>query len=339
MRRKVMHILAIIALLSVFTAGCEYKTNPSSAILHHLVDSNNLRITTEYLVNTIGIRVAGSKEESETLDYLVARLEEMGFSEEDSTLYRTDFYSVSNLHSENVVAICNKGKSDEILVILAHVDSVETSPGAKDNAAAVAATLEMARILSTSAEHIDYEVRMIFAGAEETGYYGSTAYVKSLSETERRNHLGAFSMDIAVGSYDEGSVFNCNTLGGRSNGEYVRGNWLVPVDNLVSISVIAALQEIMGYTDEDNGVLYSSPYNNGYSDHVSFHNAQIDSANIGWRRLRDGAPTMPQEYHRMTDTTENLDFETTKLTAQCILRAIELLSENKSYVLANYLLN
>ncbi|MFQ5673972.1 MAG: M28 family peptidase [Nitrospinales bacterium] len=71
-------------------------------------------------------------------------------------------------------------KADEIFVLGAHYDTVEGSPGADDNAAAVAALLEIARYL----EPVPLNASLMFAGftLEEHGFVGSNLFVEQLRQ-------------------------------------------------------------------------------------------------------------------------------------------------------------
>lgn len=95
--------------------------------------------------------------------------------------------------SENVIAT-RPGRGAEILVVGAHLDSVDGSPGANDNASGSAVVLELARALAgvpTSAE-----LRFILFGAEENGLIGSRAYVQRLSDAERGRMVGMINLDM-----------------------------------------------------------------------------------------------------------------------------------------------
>jgi Zn-dependent M28 family amino/carboxypeptidase len=97
------------------------------------------------------------------------------------------------IESENVIAT-RPGRGAEILVVGAHLDSVEGSPGANDNASGSAVVLELARALAgvpTSAE-----LRFILFGAEENGLIGSRAYVQRLSDAERSRIVGMINLDM-----------------------------------------------------------------------------------------------------------------------------------------------
>jgi len=83
--------------------------------------------------------------------------------------------------------------TDEIFVLGAHYDTVEGSPGADDNAAAVAALLEIARCL----ESVPLTVSLMFAGftLEEYGFVGSNRFVEQL----RQNNIpvrGMISLEM-----------------------------------------------------------------------------------------------------------------------------------------------
>lgn len=75
--------------------------------------------------------------------------------------------------SWNVVASLVGSRAGRVL-LGAHVDSVEASPGANDNASGVAASLEAARLLR--ARPPGWTVEVVAFGAEEGGLFGSRAY-------------------------------------------------------------------------------------------------------------------------------------------------------------------
>jgi acetylornithine deacetylase/succinyl-diaminopimelate desuccinylase-like protein len=82
------------------------------------------------------------------------------------------------------------GEGPRTLVLIAHHDAVPGSPGANDNAAAVA-------ILLTLLERLPrlpgLRVRLLFTAAEELGYLGARAYVR---ETPLRDVAGVLSLEL-----------------------------------------------------------------------------------------------------------------------------------------------
>ena len=63
----------------------------------------------------------------------------------------------------------------------------------------------------------------------------------------------------------------------------------------------------------------------GQSDHVRFHEAELEAVNLCMRRLEDGLPCLPESYHQPWDLPEELDYGMAAQLGACILDAIELL--------------
>ena len=307
-------------LLTVFLAAC--GTQPTG--LAAQVEVQRLEADTRYLTETFGPRPAGSESERAAADWLAERLRELGFSEENDTLQWQDV-DVNGAVSRNLTAVCNPELTGQFLVIVAHYDTVPDAPGARDNGGSVAAALEAARILGPLCEAMPMQVRILFAGAEETGFHGSAAWVQALTEEEKTLCAGAFNMDISVSS-DPQAIFVVRTLGGRTENGYVQGDVIEPAHNAVSRAAEQAYQTLYGVTDRDNGTEYRAPRHYGESDQVSFNAAGIDAANLCWRRPDGDFDLLPEEYHRPTDTAENLDFATLEATARCLMLGLELLA-------------
>ena len=204
MKRLLFHMLALCLLL----AGCAPSKSP------HGLDAARIQADTEYLCREIGDRPTGTEKESAACDWLEKQLTEMGFSSQTGSLARVPFPGLFELTSENLIATCNPGAEGPILCVMAHYDSVEGSPGARDNASSVAVLLELARYLGPAREDLQGEIRLLFLGSEENGYHGASAYVKGLSEAERKRHLAVFNMENSAASPGEGAILTCGTLGG-----------------------------------------------------------------------------------------------------------------------------
>ena len=88
--------------------------------------------------------------------------------------------------SSNVIADTKLGREDNVVLLGAHLDSVEDGPGINDNATGAAALLAIAgKINELGREGVRNRVRFAFWGAEEEGLRGSSHYVESLSDEER----------------------------------------------------------------------------------------------------------------------------------------------------------
>jgi aminopeptidase Y len=84
--------------------------------------------------------------------------------------------------SYNVIAETPQGDPNNVIMVGAHLDSVNAGPGIQDNGSGSAAILEtavqMAKVKPRN------KVRFAWWGAEESGLVGSTYYVNSLSQEE-----------------------------------------------------------------------------------------------------------------------------------------------------------
>ncbi|WP_443035121.1 M28 family peptidase [Streptomyces sp. BE20] len=84
----------------------------------------------------------------------------------------------------NVFAETRGGDEDNTVVVGSHLDSVATGPGINDNGSGSAGILEVAKNLGT--RPVKNKVKFAWWSAEEFGLKGSEAYVKSLSEAEKK---------------------------------------------------------------------------------------------------------------------------------------------------------
>ncbi|MFF5790792.1 M20/M25/M40 family metallo-hydrolase [Paeniglutamicibacter sp. NPDC012692] len=89
--------------------------------------------------------------------------------------------------------------SGGVLVLGAHLDSVEEGPGLNDNGSGVAAVLEVALRLAEEGAVSRERIRFAFWGGEEDGMHGSEYYVEQLSREEAAAHVAYLNVDV-VGS-------------------------------------------------------------------------------------------------------------------------------------------
>jgi hypothetical protein len=95
------------------------------------------------------------------------------------------------LETSNVLADL-PGKTPDVVVVGAHLDSVNAGPGINDNGSGSAAILEIARQMRKVNKNPENTLRFAWWSAEESGLVGSTRYVASLSSAE----LGAIKMNL-----------------------------------------------------------------------------------------------------------------------------------------------
>jgi Zn-dependent M28 family amino/carboxypeptidase len=107
----------------------------------------------------------------------------------------------------NVLAETKTGRADNVVMMGAHLDSVNRGPGINDNGSGSAAILETAVQLA-KVNKLNNKVRFAWWGAEELGLLGSTHYVASLAQSERDKIATYLNFDMVgspnyiIGVYD-----------------------------------------------------------------------------------------------------------------------------------------
>lgn len=85
--------------------------------------------------------------------------------------------------TSNVIAETTWGDPNNVVMVGAHLDSVNAGPGIQDNGSGSAAIMEVAQNMAKS--NGVNKVRFALWGAEESGLVGSTYYVTNLSQQEQ----------------------------------------------------------------------------------------------------------------------------------------------------------
>jgi aminopeptidase S len=128
-----------------------------------------------------------------SVDYVAAVLRGAGF-QVSTPEYRVDSEG-GQINSRNVIAQTRTGDADQVVMVGAHLDSVQAGPGINDNGTGVAALLEIATKLGGSPA-VHNAVRLGFWGSEEDDMQGSTDYVKSLSGVDRARVAMYVNLDM-----------------------------------------------------------------------------------------------------------------------------------------------
>ena len=182
------------------------------------------------------------------------------------------------------------GSENGIVIVCAHYDSVEISPGVDDDGSGVATVLSAAKIMS------EYEfnctVKFVFFSGEEQGLYGSQAYAKKVYE-QNENLIGLINLD---------GVGYAKT---RSDGFFIReladddSSWIVDVSKKISQTYFNQIQlNIVHLPDEP------------ISDHASFRK-------YGYHTCYFFENTTNPFYHTSDDTLANVNIS--YLTKVCKL--------------------
>jgi Zn-dependent M28 family amino/carboxypeptidase len=187
------------------------------------------------------------------------------------------------------------------LILAAHYDTVEGSPGADDNASAVAVLLETARRLRDTDR--SREVQCVGFCLEEEGLLGSRAYAAELTSAGRAI-AGAIVLEcVGYASEQDGSQA---FPPGTPVAVPTVGNFLAIVGNDASASLAASVARAAGphvpvvpLVIPGNGERLPDTRR---SDHAAFWDRDFPAV-----MLTDTANFRNPNYHRPTDTLDTLN--------------------------------
>jgi len=200
MDRKKWFILALILLVILIwlvspTIG---NVNEPFWIFPHfslLFDSDKALQITQEFVTRFPRRVLGTFESRQSAEFLMERLESLGYKTGDS-----QFDALIAGHREvgrNVLA-SRPGQVPETLAVIAHYDTApSTIQGAADDGSGIGVLLELARVLSESAPHRG----LLFVASDGEGWGMLGALDLARHYPGRRNIAAVVSLDsVCAGS-------------------------------------------------------------------------------------------------------------------------------------------
>jgi hypothetical protein len=196
------------------------------------------------------------------------------------------FTEESQASNFNIVGeIPGTDKRDELVVIGAHFDSWHGATGATDNAAGVAAMMEVLRIVKTVGLAPRRTIRIGLWGNEEGGFVGSASYAAT--------YLG--TRDAPKPEHAKTSVyFNLDNGTGPIRGIWTQGN-----------ANARAVFETWTRPVADLGVNLVSPRPVGQTDHVSFDRVGVP----GFQFVQERYEYNSRTHHSNMDVYDRLQAE------------------------------
>lgn len=207
----------------------------------------------------------------------------------------------------------------------AHLDARDESPGADDNASAVAALLEIARLLPARWPAAPlFDLELVAFDLEEYGMLGGAERAREC-RTESIDLRGMVALEMLGYAVD---TPQSQALPRSLAGKYPSvGNWIAVIGNQISERLIARFREgltcVPGLPVEtlevpENGNLLQATR---LSDHSPFWDAGYPALMI-----TDTAFLRNPHYHMPTDTIDTLNFEfLTRVTQGCLEAVIRIL--------------
>lgn len=228
------------------------------------------------------------------------------------------------LEGANLVATPKARLQGRRIVVAAHLDTVPDSPGADDNASAVAALLELARVVDPG--ELEQTPVLAILDMEEIGFFGARAFVQS---EQPHPIAGAFVLESVGYSTTEPRSQGVPSGVGLLYRDQIRqlrrrelrGDWTLVVYRAAFHHLAQAVAEPLAQIAGRDHVLTIRepldlpllgpilarlvPWTREFarSDHVEFWRAGIPAVQI-----TDTANFRNPNYHQPTDTPETLDY-------------------------------
>jgi carboxypeptidase Q len=191
-------------------------------------------------------------------------------------------------------------KTDEVVMLGAHLDSWHSATGATDNAIGCAMMMEAIRLLKSAGVRPRRTIRVALWSGEEEGLLGSQAYIKEHFGSFEHPKPDFFKLDCYI---------NIDTGTGRARGMWVFG----------PSGAAATLREAIGpfaYLGVDGVGSYNSRELSG-SDHTSFNYAGLTSVRVVQDQIEYG-----DTWHTNMDTYERIIEGDAKKSAIVIAAAV-----------------
>lgn len=221
----------------------------------------------------------------------------------------------------NIVAFNLNLKSDEIILIGAHYDSVPNCPGADDNASAVASLLSCAKAVSQISQEIP--ICFVAFNCEEDGLIGSYDFVESFLSERNLKLKQVHILEMVGYATDEPNSQKLpanlpvkiptvgNFLGIMGNKDSLKlvdnvlslGKTYIPEFSVIGLKIYLGAEKL--FPDL------------GRSDHLPFWENRIPV--IMWT---DTAEFRNPNYHKITDTLETLNYDFLQNVTQLLLLQI-----------------
>ncbi|HSK51408.1 MAG TPA: M28 family metallopeptidase [Clostridia bacterium] len=219
--------------------------------------------------------------------------------------------------AENVLAESKGGNPDNVVMVGAHLDSVNAGPGIQDNGSGSAAVLEVAEQMARV--NTRNKVRFALWGAEEASLVGSTYYVANLSAAEKSRITLYLNFDMIGSPNHVFFVYDGDDSDAVGAGPGPSGS--------------AQIEKTFERFYEARGIPYKGTDFSGRSDYGPFIAANIPSGGLftgaeGIKTVEEaaiwgGTPGIQYDpcYHLACDTYDNINLAAFDINADAVAYA------------------
>ncbi len=309
-------LLAVSSAVIVIWIYIAQPTTRQNSLSEIIVDEQRLRSHVETLSKKFYPRNYKELENlNKTADYIKKHFESAGADVEIQE------FVVSGKTYKNIIGIFGKGKSRK-LIIGAHYDACENTPGADDNGSGVSGLIEIAYLLGSNGT--EREIEVVAYSLEEPPYFGSSlmgSYAHAAKIEKEKNKIegvvilemiGCFSDEWGSQSYPMPllKIFYPN-----------RGNFITVVGRLDQRDFTKTFKIGMkGSTDLPVYSINAPEALPGidFSDHRNYWPLGLNAIMIC-----DTAFYRNKEYHSLNDTSERLDYKNMAKVVVAVFEAIK----------------
>jgi len=254
-----------------------------------------------------GIYPARNYKNTDSLER-VANYIESAFSELDCAI-KNQYFAVDGNEYRNVIASFNT-KMRKRLVVGAHYDVCGNTPGADDNASAVAGLIECARMLHEDGRYPGYRIDFVAYCLEEPPYFGtdnmgSVVHARSLMG-DRENVIGMICFEM-IGYFSDKKGSQEYPLKSLRESFPDTGNFIIVAGREYQAEFAKRITGLIRESSEVPAYVITNPALDSLismSDHASYWKYGFNAVMIN-----DTSMMRNMHYHLESDTIDKLDFD------------------------------
>jgi len=281
----------------------------------------NLRLHVDRLAGLIGPRTLKRPKTIEaTIGYIRGQWNDMGYSVAEET-----YDAIGDIATNLIVERPDTKRSDEIILLGAHYDTVSTTPGADDNASAIAVLLEVSRLLK---DHVGSRtMRYVAFACEEPPYFNFDSMGSQHNAREARKRgdkiIGMLCLEMVGYFRDEvGSQAVPPTIPKFLHRFFPqRGNFLAAVGNLSSWKLAWSFRR--GFKRGTRLPLLSLVLPERVNEIRLSDNSSYWDQGYPALMLTDTSFLRNPHYHMASDLPETLDYRRMTLVTEGVAAAIK----------------
>jgi Zn-dependent M28 family amino/carboxypeptidase len=230
----------------------------------------------------------------------------------------SDYFSYRGKNFRNIIGRQSAQRAGSLIILGAHFDSVQGTPGADDNASGVAVLLEAARLLARA--RVRSEILFCAFNLEELNMIGSGYFAKKLKSAGKKVDA---MMSLEMVGYTDSRPGSQKYPFGLKAFYPDRGDFIGAIGNWKSASLLRRFTRQMRQVRGLSVETLSVPGNGGLipavrlSDHAPFWDAGYPALMI-----TDTSFFRNPHYHGSTDTLETLNLDFMAKVCEGVIRAV-----------------